>query len=479
MNRLSCLIAILLAGCAAAGGVPDSMDPEPRGLDTVLLYREGSATRPVRVREHLCEVDDSSRIAIEVDKTKLLALAAEFGGGASEAPAVKAIDTAIRYVRLTANIVSLLSETKGEVTPAVRSLLSDRARLGREVRECIVAILRSRLPSGLTEDEADDCIGRLAEPLFVCGTKAVGLNLGAFSDLIKSHLDTWESYAFRIKGTYLTPGKSAVGIHVENYDRIPQGGQVQVHSFPRLVGDSLKEMYDLASKLPKAVTVDEVSAKSLDASETGTLGHLKAELEANAAAKAPAVDGEQRRSINNVVDGAININELPSKPRDQIRITAELYRVEEGQETSLVSSSKTFEIQHFGWSARLSSHLILFDRQGDKDVSGKCLPSPSVSWTIHACPRTDIPGVGWLGEIWRFFDPGFGINVAVLAFDDQTFQVGLGLHLTIFGDLLQGGAGYNLNARTKNWYVYVGIGLLEVLDAVPKVTSWIGTSIQG
>jgi len=73
-----------------------------------------------------------------------------------------------------------------------------------------------------------------------------------------------------------------------------------------------------------------------------------------------------------------------------------------------------------------------------------------------------------VSEAWRFLDPGFGLNVAVLAFDDQTYQVGLGAHVTIFGDLLLGGYGYNLNARTKNWYVYVGIGLLELVEAVPR-----------
>ncbi|HLP24536.1 MAG TPA: hypothetical protein VK477_02575 [Acidobacteriota bacterium] len=63
---------------------------------------------------------------------------------------------------------------------------------------------------------------------------------------------------------------------------------------------------------------------------------------------------------------------------------------------------------------------------------------------------------------WNFVNPGLGIHAASLAQGDDSVEVGLGVNISLLDGMLSGGYGWNLS--TEKPYVYVGIGLLEVLD---------------
>jgi hypothetical protein len=63
---------------------------------------------------------------------------------------------------------------------------------------------------------------------------------------------------------------------------------------------------------------------------------------------------------------------------------------------------------------------------------------------------------------WNFVNPGLGLHAASLAQGEDSVEVGLGVNLSLLDGMVSGGYGWNLS--TEKPYVYVGIGLLEVLD---------------
>ncbi len=76
-------------------------------------------------------------------------------------------------------------------------------------------------------------------------------------------------------------------------------------------------------------------------------------------------------------------------------------------------------------------------------------------------------------KAWNFVNPGFGIHASSLAQGDDSVEVGLGVNVSLLDGMISGGYGWNLS--TEKPYVYVGIGLLEVLDRARNGTLTGGT----
>jgi hypothetical protein len=173
--------------------------------------------------------------------------------------------------------------------------------------------------------------------------------------------------------------------------------------------------------------------------------------------------------LDDILPGTIDVNKTPAGRGDEITIKAELFTTDKtGQETVLQWTEQSFAVDRFGVTSGFSSNLVFVDRQGsggagDPDTSFD--PAPSASWNLHYRIRPDV-SAPWHSKLYRFFDPGFGINTAALDFEDENFQIGVGGHLTLFEDLLIVGYGYNLQAETDHDYWYLGIGVLEALDTV-------------
>lgn len=82
-------------------------------------------------------------------------------------------------------------------------------------------------------------------------------------------------------------------------------------------------------------------------------------------------------------------------------------------------------------------------------------------WFYRWRPAPDGALVGGK-RAWNFVNPGLGVHAASLAQGDDSVEVGLGVNISLLDGMLSGGYGWNLS--TEKPYVYVGIGLLEVLD---------------
>lgn len=177
-----------------------------------------------------------------------------------------------------------------------------------------------------------------------------------------------------------------------------------------------------------------------------------------ASAGADIVDPRvQPQKLGSAPPGSIDLVNLANKG-DKVEVRAEL--INDAGKIAREYPMRVFEAEKFDWTDSLSANVIFvnrFDSAGGADF----VAAPSVSWTMHH--RMPLhQDSGSIKKFYNYLDPGFGVNVATLNFDDSGVQIGIGGHISFFKDIFQVGAGYNLNASDNNGYVFVGISLLEV-----------------
>ncbi len=170
-----------------------------------------------------------------------------------------------------------------------------------------------------------------------------------------------------------------------------------------------------------------------------------------------------------VQPGSVDLSGTPADRGDTLVITADLFlpSSKEGAEPD-VSQTWTSVIERFGLSNTVSAQLTFVKRSGRGNPGDRAVdfaPSPSAAWTLHYRMREEPDG-DFLAKAWNFFDLGIGISAAALSFEDSNFEIGIGAQVTLFGDLLQAGYGYNLNVKRDHGYFFVGIGVLEALGGV-------------
>jgi hypothetical protein len=79
----------------------------------------------------------------------------------------------------------------------------------------------------------------------------------------------------------------------------------------------------------------------------------------------------------------------------------------------------------------------------------------------------------FLGKTWNFIDPGLGVNMTLLDFDeDKKLEIGLGPVLSIFKGVFYIGVGWNFStSRSKNRYAIFGISIIEVTTFLKNIIS--------
>jgi len=173
--------------------------------------------------------------------------------------------------------------------------------------------------------------------------------------------------------------------------------------------------------------------------------------------------------LDKITDGTIDLNKTRADRGGELTVRAELFTTDEkDQETVLQWSEQSFHIERFGLTSDFSANVLFVNRLGSGapgDPNTRFDPAPSASWNLHYRLRPDADET-LTRKLYRFFDPGLGINTAALDFEDENVQIGAGVHLTLFEDLLIFGYGYNLQAETDHGYFYFGIGVLEALDTI-------------
>lgn len=121
-----------------------------------------------------------------------------------------------------------------------------------------------------------------------------------------------------------------------------------------------------------------------------------------------------------------------------------------------------------GWHIKVSASVVFvqaFEREA-QDSSFPAVPAANASLHYHV-PRA--AGENRSGSFWNFLDPGLGLHVAYLDLgpkqadeEDPATELGIGGTLQLFGDLVQGGAAYDLQVERP--YFFVGLGLQTVTN---------------
>ena len=147
--------------------------------------------------------------------------------------------------------------------------------------------------------------------------------------------------------------------------------------------------------------------------------------------------------------------------RVQVKVT---YRSLQGDAPPPAPEVFLLDTTQFGLHRKIDASLIFarpLEAPAGQPKRWRPNAAATANWFYRWRPAED----GQLGggkKTWNFVNPGLGLHAASLAQGDDSVEVGLGLNLSLLDGMLTGGYDYNLS--TEEPYVFVGIGLLEVLD---------------
>ncbi len=167
------------------------------------------------------------------------------------------------------------------------------------------------------------------------------------------------------------------------------------------------------------------------------------------------------RPIDEIVDGSIRLDRSLADRGDEIDVAAVLYRKVESRWVRVDGTTRTFSIDRFGFVSDLSADVAFISQRGTDHFR----TAPSAAWTMHWRRRDTPDDDGW-DNAWELFDPGIGVSVVGISTDDESFQPGVGCHLSFFHDIVKVGGGVNLGADDDRDYWFIGIGLFEAIDGI-------------
>jgi hypothetical protein len=164
-------------------------------------------------------------------------------------------------------------------------------------------------------------------------------------------------------------------------------------------------------------------------------------------------------------DTQIALDSIGILPGDRVNIKV-TYRQNGADETAAPSPKIYYlDATQFGVHRKIDATLIFARPLKETEPGEPKRWRPNAAATAHWFFRHRPDASGELTggkKAWNFINPGFGIHAASLAQGDDSVEVGLGANFSLLDGMLTGGYGYNLS--TEKPYVFIGIGLLEVLD---------------
>jgi hypothetical protein len=169
------------------------------------------------------------------------------------------------------------------------------------------------------------------------------------------------------------------------------------------------------------------------------------------------------RGLDEIVNTELSIGGSPADRDDRVVLFVELLRTEGTTDVVAAGHEQEIAVERIGLNGRVGAHVVFAKRHHEP---GGGVPetnfeaAPAASWTLHLRARGD----GFFPSFWNTVDPGLGLNVAALQFENDGVEIGAGPHVTILGDLLQAGYAWNLNVDEDRGYFFVGIGLTELLN---------------
>jgi hypothetical protein len=147
----------------------------------------------------------------------------------------------------------------------------------------------------------------------------------------------------------------------------------------------------------------------------------------------------------------------------------------DGEEEIFPSVRRTFPIDRFGLVNSLSADVAFVRQSGTLHFR----PAPAAAWTLHYRIPSE-PDDSIATKMWQVFDPGVGLSASAFSTDTESFQAGIGPHLSLFQDIVRAGWGYNLSADSNRGYMFISIGIFETIQGIGTLmTGRFGTAPTG
>jgi hypothetical protein len=234
---------------------------------------------------------------------------------------------------------------------------------------------------------------------------------------------------------------------------------------PGKLGGLIQPVRGLVPKLQIVVALKQwadTAGKGLD-----ELGQFL-QLTTAAAATTWTSDKQTDPMFAELTDTVIDLRRTERKDGDLLYFRPSI--VKQDGSASVVGATTDMRVARMGMYLDVSAAVGFTDRRDHH--WGPFSAAPGVVAAVHYRARPDSgaarmfnaiqPGIGL-----HFLYPDLGSRVVnamgVATASDPSFELGLGGTVTLFGDLLQVGAGYDLQVSTSYWYIGFGLGTLAKL----------------
>jgi hypothetical protein len=173
-------------------------------------------------------------------------------------------------------------------------------------------------------------------------------------------------------------------------------------------------------------------------------------------------------TVSDIVETRLEIPRADPADGDVLDFATQVFQ----NDKQIYEEHRSVTVHFYGWHSGLASGLIFV--RADKTAQSNFKPEAAAIWRIQMTPRPDDTNV---------FDklrPAIGFHTTTLHFatttsttttsgatttttDNNNVQFGAGITFHLFGDVLQTGYGWNLGVTKDRGYMYVGIGIMQLL----------------
>ncbi len=202
-----------------------------------------------------------------------------------------------------------------------------------------------------------------------------------------------------------------------------------------------------------------------------TMNSSKATIDTLATVEAPlsqigqASMNVQLRRMGDVQDTSIDMMTCGSIAESEDFISLHATIVDRdpatNKDTKLHTETQSLTVDQLGWSAHADVDLLFLRRQG----SDRFITAPGLSYSYSWKPWVKVDG--W-DKFWSGLNPGFGLNVATLNFEQDTTQIGVGIYFTFLKGMLSVGYGRNIQVAQDQGYVFFALRMVETIKGFQK-----------
>ena len=232
--------------------------------------------------------------------------------------------------------------------------------------------------------------------------------------------------------------------------------------FPKAVDefvDGFREKFPATTAaLELAVTV--LSAGSSDGGANAALGAV-AELPADSiwldAAKA--------------LPGTVELSRTGLAPGDAMKVKVSYREPSTNGTPGRLIASDDYKIDAvlMGLHRKFDASLMFARglRGDDAEQDWKPNVAATVAWHYRIRQEPDRQ-LSFSAQTWNWLNPGLGLHMASLDQGSDSVEFGVGVNLSLWDGVLQGGYGFNLN-NDERPYVFIGLGLLQTLEKAKEL----------